>query len=280
MASDFAITRHLPFPRALPARGCRARGAVRRTIGAAIAVFLLWPRSTTCYRAPSCVGATSATSPRHQPFPMAGVLVQRHAHGAAHRVLQRHHRHHRRARHRGSERRHDPVRLAAGADEPAGADLDHDVAVLVRLRRRRRAVDRDLGERLGAADGARLRLRHLRRRCVFFFSFGLNQWLQYRGIGRGAATPSARRPTSCSAWAPSRCSPGRSTAARWPAHPRQELSPRGSVRRRAAVWCRSRSSSASSSTGPSTATPGATSLIGSGRTGPGAGPSRPARRPS
>ena len=57
---------------------------------------------------------------------------------------------------------------------------------------------------------------------IFFFSFGLNQWLQYRGWAAGPTTPSARRPTWCSASWRSRCWPGRSSPDRLPPERRRE----------------------------------------------------------
>jgi hypothetical protein len=45
-------------------------------------------------------------------------------------------------------------------------------------------LDRVQHRRLG--DGARFRVRDRSGQAGLFFSFGLNQWLQYRGIGRWA----------------------------------------------------------------------------------------------
>ena len=94
---------------------------------------------------------------------MGRVLVQRNPHGAADRVLQRDHRHHLHHRHRRGQRGHDPVRLAPGADEPAGPDIHHDAPVLVRHDRRAGTMARHRHQHHRLGDGPRFRLRHHRR---------------------------------------------------------------------------------------------------------------------
>ena len=57
----------------------------------------------------------------------------------------------------------DPVRLAPGADEPAGEDLDDDARLLVRGDRGLRPMDLDRCEHRGIRDGPGVRLRHRHR---------------------------------------------------------------------------------------------------------------------
>ena len=186
MASDFAITVTSTFPQGPPGtRLTTPEGLFDVPIGPAIAVFLLlaaFDHFATATFARQHLRARPG--PRHQPVPVGGVLVQRHPDGAVDRVVQRHHRHHRRGGHRRSERRHDPVRLAAGTHEPTRTDIDDDDALLVRHDRRRRTWVAIWVNVIGAPEVPGFVYGIVIAELVFFFSFGLNQWLQYRGVGR------------------------------------------------------------------------------------------------
>lgn len=52
---------------------------------------------------------------------------------------------------------------------------------------------------------------------LLFFSFGLNQWLQYREVGKWTAYAFGEKGYLVLTWRPSPCWPGRSSAVPWPA---------------------------------------------------------------
>ena len=178
--------RHLDLPRG-PARAPRrpppeALFDVR--IGVAVAVFLGLAAldhllTATWLRA----RYEHDLRARHQPVPVGRVLLQRHAHGAAHRLYSGITDITARDRHRRRQRRDDPVRLAAGAVNPPGAPATTMVpfwfgtiagvapwmAIAVNI--------------IGADQVPGFVYGIFVAQLVFFFSFGLNQWLQYREIG-------------------------------------------------------------------------------------------------
>ena len=102
-----------------------------------------------------------------------------------HRLLLRADRHHHR---RGRDRRqrgHDPVRLAAGGGEPARARAHDDAAVLVRRRwRGRRRGSRSPSTSSGPPAPPGFVIGIYVSLLILFFTFAVNQWLQYRGIGK------------------------------------------------------------------------------------------------
>jgi hypothetical protein len=185
IASDFAITVTSSFPAGPPGSEVPPPDALFDVrIGWAIAVFLGLAALDHLLTATAVRGTYEARpAARDQPLPVGRVLVQRDPHGGADRLLLRHHGHHRGDRDRRRERRHDPVRVAPGADEPAGPFPHDDAAVLVRDARRARPWAAMTVNLVGADEIPGFVIGIYVSLFLFFMSFGLNQWLQYRGVG-------------------------------------------------------------------------------------------------